>query len=298
MDAGKACIIGHEMGIGKGRVCAALLYAAYLRGQIPIFFTANSRTLYPTLMYDFRDLGFKMDPFITDQDFESVMGDGNVLTNKGKNPKALFDSITASKKLPAGKTLVMTTWEQARLKDVNAVLNALAPNAVFIIDEAHKGTGDSLSSEVARGILKKAKGVSLSSGTAIKNLEAMRLYFPFTSVNRAIPSVRRLNQLLKKFANPLLELMNRGLVSAGEYIRYQRGLTHDGLPVPFTPLALRTGPQVVEVNETANEIAGELKQIQAGPFMKQLRGGVATFSQNKSRRDDRGQARAGRNANH
>ena len=110
MDAVKACIIGHEMGIGKGRACAALLYAAYLRGQIPIFFTANSRTLYPTLMDDFRDLGFKIDPFITDQDFESVMGDGNVLTNKGKNPKALFDSITASKKLPAGKTLVMTTW--------------------------------------------------------------------------------------------------------------------------------------------------------------------------------------------
>lgn len=282
MDAGKACIIGHEMGIGKGRICAALLYAAYLRGQIPIFFTANSRTLYPTLMDDFRDLGFKMDPFITDQDFESVMGDGNVLTNKGKNPKALFDSITASKKLPAGKTLVMTTWEQARLKDVNAVLNALAPNAVFIIDEAHKGTGDSLSSEVARGILKKAKGVSFSSGTAIKNLEAMRLYFPFTSVNRAVPSVRRLNQLLKKFANPLLELMNRGLVSAGEYIRYQRGLTHDGLPVPFTPLALRTGPQVVEVNETANEIAGELKQIQAGPFMKQLRGVLQPLAKTKA----------------
>jgi hypothetical protein len=282
MDAGKACIIGHEMGIGKGRACAALLYAAYLRGQIPIFFTANSRTLYPTLMDDFRDLGFKMDPFITDQDFESVMGDGNVLTNKGKNPKALFDSITASKKLPAGKTLVMTTWEQARLKDVNAVLNALAPNAVFIIDEAHKGTGDSLSSEVARGILKKAKGVSFSSGTAIKNLEAMRLYFPFTSVNRAVPSVRRLNQLLKKFANPLLELMNRGLVSAGEYIRYQRGLTHDGLPVPFTPLALRTGPQVVEVNETANEIAGELKQIQAGPFMKQLRGVLQPLAKTKA----------------
>ena len=176
----------------------------------------------------------------------------------------------------------MTTWEQARLKDVNAVLNALAPNAVFIIDEAHKGTGDSLSSEVARGILKKAKGVSFSSGTAIKNLEAMRLYFPFTSVNRAVPSVRRLNQLLKKFANPLLELMNRGLVSAGEYIRYQRGLTHDGLPVPFTPLALRTGPQVVEVNETANEIAGELKQIQAGPFMKQLRGVLQPLAKTKA----------------
>jgi len=282
MDAGKACIIGHEMGIGKGRICAALLYAAYLRGQIPVFFTANSRTLYPTLMDDFRDLGFKMDPFITDQDFESVMGDGNVLTNKGKNPKALFDSIAASKKLPAGKTLVMTTWEQARLKDVNAVLNALAPNAVFIIDEAHKGTGDSLSSEVARGILKKAKGVSFSSGTAIKNLEAMRLYFPFTSVNRAVPSVRRLNQLLKKFANPLLELMNRGLVSAGEYIRYQRGLTHNGLPVPFTPLALRTGPQVAEVNETANEIAGELKQIQAGPFMKQLRAVLQPLAKTKA----------------
>jgi len=282
MGSGKANIIGHEMGIGKGRACAALLYAAYLRGQIPIFFTANSRTLYPTLMDDFRDLGFKMDPFITDQDFESVMGDGNVLTNKGKNPKALFDSITTSKKLPAGKTMVMTTWEQARLKDVNAVLNALAPNAVFVIDEAHKGTGDSLSSEVARGILKKAKGVAFSSGTAIKNLEAMRLYFPFTSVNRAVPSVRRLNQLLKKFANPLLELMNRGLVSAGEYIRYQRGLTHNGEPVPFTPLALRTGPQVAEVNETANEIAGELKQIQAGPFMKQLRAVLQPLAKTKA----------------
>jgi len=282
MDSGKANIIGHEMGIGKGRVCAALLYAAHLRGQTPIFFTANSRTLYPTLMDDFRDLGFKMDPFITDQDFESVMGDGNVLTNKGKNPKSQFDSIISSKKLPAGKTMVMTTWEQARLKDVNPVLNALAPNAVFIIDEAHKGTGDSLSSNVARGILKKAKGVAFSSGTAIKNLEAMRLYFPFTSVNRAIPSVRRLNQLLKKFANPLLELMNRGLVSAGEYIRYQRGLTHDGKPVPFTPLALRTGPQIAEVNNTANEIAGELKQVQAGPFMKQLKGALLVLAKAKA----------------
>lgn len=282
MDSGKANIIGHEMGIGKGRICAALLYASHLRGQTPIFFTANSRTLYPTLMDDFRDLGFKMDPFITDQDFESVMGDGNVLTNKGKNPKAQFDSIISSKKLPAGKTMVMTTWEQARLKDVNPVLNALAPNAVFIIDEAHKGTGDSLSSNVARGILKKAKGVAFSSGTAIKNLEAMRLYFPFTSVNRAIPSVRRLNQLLKKFANPLLELMNRGLVSAGEYIRYQRGLTHDGKPVPFTPLPLRTGPQIAEVNNTANEIAGELKQVQAGPFMKQLRGALLVLAKAKA----------------
>lgn len=273
IEKGKSLTIGHEMGVGKGRIVAALINYAINKGFVPVFVT-KSEPLYPAMLDDIEDIGFegRVKPLITNNNWSSMRSKGRPVTMK--NPIQKLRLTAQAGKLPSEHNAVFTTYAQissVAKKDVIPALKAIAHKAIFILDESHNAAGtDSSIGEFFRSVIPESRGAVFSSATAIKSPANIATYFPKTSIPSAIPTANEFERLAKRFGNPFMQMTSSMLSRAGQMFRLQSGFTWKGQKIPFVPLPIKASKQVVDAHNAANEILGEMRRVEIGEKMKKL----------------------------
>ena len=108
-------------------------------------------------------------------------------------------------------------------------LKALAPNAIFILDESHNASGDSSRAWRLGPLLESAAGVFYSSATWAKRADNTGIYFK-TSLGNAAASMEELAETMKGGGLPLLQAASAMLVADGQILRRERsfeGIEYD-----------------------------------------------------------------------
>ncbi|NBR24229.1 MAG: hypothetical protein EBU08_10740, partial [Micrococcales bacterium] len=274
IEKGKSLTIGHEMGVGKGRIVGSIMAVYALRkGLIPVFVT-KSEPLYPAMLDDIEDVGFEgqIKPLITNNNWSSMRSKGRPVTMK--NPIQKLRLVAQSGKMPSEHNAVFTTYAQissVAKKEVIPALNAIADRAIFILDESHNAAGtDSSIGEFFRSVIPQSRGAVFSSATAIKSPANIATYFPKTSIPTAIPTAKEFERLAKRFGNPFMQMTSSMLSRAGQMFRLQSGFTWKGQKIPFVPMPIKASKAVVDAHNAANEILGEMRRVEIGEKMKRL----------------------------
>ncbi|MEI7464440.1 MAG: PLxRFG domain-containing protein [Burkholderiales bacterium] len=220
---GKGVIIADQTGIGKGRQAAGVIRWAAKNGRIPVFVSVKP-SLFTDMYGDLHDIGSDdISPLIMNVDESIKDANGNALfTNKPGPHKRTLDDIAATGTLPSGRNALFMTYSQINVpnRQRQAVL-ALAPNAVFILDESHNAGGDSQTGQFMRDALGLAGGVTYLSATYAKRPDNMPLYFK-TDIGDAVASDAALTQAMADGGLPLQTVVSNNLVKAGQMFRRER----------------------------------------------------------------------------
>ena len=285
IERGSALICAHETGVGKGRVVAALIEYARSRGLVPVFVTAK-----PNLYSDMvgRDLpavgnkGFK--PFITNTGYVYEDGHGNEVKGRGtaaaRNDE--MQGIIRTGQLPGGAHGVFTTYDQLKadkpagfsetpkekFKRQNqhrakpdgirfAMLRAIAPRAIFILDEAHQASGPTSDINLKmKEILPKASGIYYSSATFAKRPDNLGLYALGTLMKKSGLNDEQMTEALTKGGVPLQQALTSMLAESGELMRVQQDWT--GVQMKFVKTG---GTNEIEAADTYTSFLRDLMTL-------------------------------------
>lgn len=279
IERGSALICAHETGVGKGRVVAALIEYARMRGRIPVFVTAKPNLYEDMVARDLPALGNKdFKPFITNTNYAFEDAHGNEVKGRGTaaGRVAEMEQIVRTGNLPAGTEGIFTTYDQlkgdkpagwtespkAKFKRKGgrdgknaqarpdgprfAMLRALAPRAIFILDESHlaAGPGSEVNLSLSQ-ILPTAAGIYYSSATFAKRPDNLGLYSLGTLMKQTGLNHEQMTEALQKGGVPLQQALTSMLAESGELIRAQQDWT--GVPMSFETTATNPAAVVREV---------------------------------------------------
>lgn len=227
---GKAVVIADQTGIGKGRQAASIIRWAARQGMTPVFVSVKP-SLFTDMYGDLADIGTNdVTPFIMNSD-AWVAGDGGtkLFANKPSGHKNTIQGIANSGQLPDGSNAMFMTYSQINQANVQRqALMALAPNAVFVLDESHNAAGASSTGEFVIGALEAAKGVVYLSATYAKRPDNMPLYFK-TDIGNAAADAEGLAMAMAAGGLPLQTVVSNNLVKAGQMFRRER--SYDGVSI-------------------------------------------------------------------
>lgn len=227
---GKALVVSDQTGIGKGRQAAAIIRWAERQGHIPVFVSVKP-SLFTDMYGDLADIGtHDINPFIMNGD-AWVAGEGGakLFANKPVFHKRVLEGIASSGTLPNGANALFMTYSQINVDNVQRrALMALAPNAVFILDESHNAAGASATGNFMVSALDGAKGVTYLSATYAKRPDNMPLYFK-TDIGDAAADADGLNAAMASGGLPLQTVVSNNLVKAGQMFRRER--SYDGVSI-------------------------------------------------------------------
>ena len=137
-------VIGHQTGVGKGRMLAAIMRYAKKQDLVPIFLTAGD-DLFSSMYRDMRDIKANMNPLViaSNKDRARITDiNGNVIRELDLN--AIQEAVRSGT-LPPRFDAIFTTYYQINSRTTTgkmALLSNLAPRSIVILDESHKGAGD------------------------------------------------------------------------------------------------------------------------------------------------------------
>ena len=256
VDQGAGFIIGDQTGVGKGRIVAGMIRYAYKSGKTPVFFTVKPG-LYGDMVRDLRDIGMGdvLDEIMITNDgmrgSKAIpLSDDPADTLKSGTPakqSALMKTLRSGK-MPEGKKILFTTYDQmnrVREKETDRMkaIEAIAPRAMFILDESHEAGGSASGSrdpktpprsEFMRKVLQASpNGKMFSSATFAKNSTVMSLYAS-TNMRHALESVEKLEGAIENGGVPMLQVVSSGLVNDGQYVRRER--TYEGISMEMMVL--------------------------------------------------------------
>lgn len=249
VEQGKAFIIGDQTGVGKGRFVAAMLRFASRNGMAPVFVTKDPG-LYADMIRDMRDIGMAeahTKALVTNGDLrgKDVLPlsdkEGDTLASlSAKQLKSAMETILKTGKLPKGMDFLFTTYSQMQqyrgqtTTRMNA-LEAIAPNAMFVLDESHEAGGGAAPDRAAkedgeakiprsvfiRSLLADSQGAVFSSATYAKNPSVMSLYAK-TDLSLAVDKIDDLEPMITAGGVPLQQVIANMLVESGQYARRER----------------------------------------------------------------------------
>ena len=233
IQQGKAAVIADQTGIGKGRQAASIIRWAARNGMTPVFVSVKP-SLFTDMYGDLADIGtHDVAPFILNST-EWVSGaDGEKLfANKPSTHRAAIQSIVDNAALPQGRNALFMTYSQINTANLQRqALMALAPNAVFVLDESHNAAGDSGTGDFMISVLKEARGVTYLSATYAKRPDNMPLYFK-TDIGDAAADSEGLADAMAAGGLPLQTVVSNNLVKAGQMFRRER--SYDGVSIAST----------------------------------------------------------------
>lgn len=226
-------VIGHQTGVGKGRMVAAVMRYAKNRGLVPIFLTDNDG-LFSAMYRDMRDIKADLNPLIvaSEPHRARIVDDaGNVIRNLDK--KAIQEAVRR-RDLPAGYDTVFTTYYQINSKNLTGkmeLLRALAPWSILILDESHKGAGQESNTGafLRSAMTNTARGVVYSSATYAKRPDTMALYHR-TEMGNLNVDLDTIIENLKRGGVPLQEWIAHQWALSGQMIRNE--LSFAGIDIP------------------------------------------------------------------
>lgn len=228
---GKGIIIADQTGIGKGRQAAAMIRWAIREGMTPVFVTVKP-SLFTDMMRDLTDIGSKdVKPFLLNKD-EWIAGDDGkkLFANKPSKHKGVLEKIVSDGALPGGSNALFMTYSQISVENLQRrVINALAPNAFFVLDESHNAGGQSQTGEYVSSVLANARGVVYLSATYAKRPDNMPVYFR-TDISDAIEGgPDALIEAMAQGGVPLQTVVSSGLVRSGQMFRRER--SYEGVSI-------------------------------------------------------------------
>jgi len=263
-NRGTGLINSDQTGVGKGRTVASVMDYAPKVGKIPIFITQGKHLYTDMAGRDLPSIGNKkFRPFITDSDYEYENGEGTSISDKpgAAAQREAMEEIARTGKLPPGVHGIFTTYyqlqadkpqgysetPQARARRKRrltarpdgprlAMLRALAPNAIFVLDEAHQAAG--IDSDVGlslQSILPNAAGVYYSSATFAKRPDNLTLYAIGTALRLAGLSRTEMTELFKSGGVPMQQALTSMLAEEGEFVRREQDMS--GVKFDFTPVS-------------------------------------------------------------
>ena len=247
LESKKGFILGDGAGIGKGRVMAGLCRYARQIGKIPVFMTARA-SLFSDIYRDFYDIGgfdgtapARNDnqlpkPFIFNDGGEGGVVEKVVDQQTIRLFTALKKSETVAlcsrKVMPFGYDMVMLTYSQlsadlSNVANANAktqfeFLQAIAPNCIFMLDESHKGAGDSCLGHNLADLISYSGGVVFASATYAKVPKSMVLYMPKTDIKDSNINEDTIINAVAENGEAIQEYIASLLVRGGQMIRRQR----------------------------------------------------------------------------
>ena len=283
-ETGGSFINGHLMGIGKGRVAAAMIVYAHNHGLTPVFLTERPN-LYPAIMRDLSDIGYgHLRPLITNDGLTGnqalELPDGRVLStpNKAKHDAELV-RIRDQGHLGKDYDFVMTTWSQTQTVQGHEtlrrmLLERLSKNALLVRDESHNAGGqDQLfkqpgppnRAEFARELMWDAKGVYDSSATWAKAPHTMDL-FGRTDLRHAVRNPNEIGSVISQHGLPMQQMVASMLSESGQYMRLERsmvGIDYDFSVVKIDPKRFDKFAEILEAiaafdNEKQSLLKGKL----------------------------------------
>ena len=230
---GKALIISDQTGIGKGRQAASIIRWTAKQGMTPVFVSVKP-SLFTDMYGDLADIGtHDVNPFIMNGD-AWIAGDGGakLFVNKPNGHKGTIQGIADGGTLPEGSNALFMTYSQINVANVQRLaLTALAPNAVFVLDESHNAAGASATGQFMIDTLSLAKGVTYLSATYAKRPDNMPLYFK-TDIGDAAADTTGLAAAMASGGLPLQTVVSNNLVKAGQMFRRER--SYDGVSIAST----------------------------------------------------------------
>ena len=288
-ETGGSFINGHLMGIGKGRVAAAMIVYAHRNGLTPIFFTERPN-LYPAIMRDLADIGYgHLRPLITNDGLTGQkaleLPDGRVLStpNKAKHDAELI-RIRDQGHLGKDYDFLMTTWAQTQT--VNGqntlrrmLLERLGRKALLIRDESHNAGGqDNLfrvpgpanRAEFARELMWDASGVYDSSATWAKAPHTMDLYGR-TDLRHAVRDPKQIGSIIAAHGLPMQQMVASMLTESGQYMRLERSM--EGIDYNFSVVDIDEGrfDKFAAVLEAISDFDRAKQDLLKGPLGDELK---------------------------
>jgi hypothetical protein len=244
VDEGVGSINGDQGGLGKGRVAAGMMAYALQKEWIPVFVTQDEK-LYAEMIKDLRNIGRDdIVPMFTNSsiNFEDEKG---VSWKQGKS-RPLMEQIIADGALPMGIKALFTSYTQigtdvppgwrqsaegkAAAKGLNIkvppgfklkALQKIAPKTLFIADESHLASGESLAGHRLHELMGNAKGVYYSSATFAKRADSMGIY-TYTTLSHATTDMQELIDAVKQGGTPIQQVVSHILSADGLYSRRER----------------------------------------------------------------------------
>ena len=260
IERGSALINSDQTGVGKGRTVAAVLRYARLNGLTPVFITAK-----PTLYSDMagRDLPAIGDtsirPYVTNSNVDYLASTGETVKVRRTATKAREElaKINDTAELPAGSNAFFTTYDQLKadvpqgFKEVAKqrrqrqskrvakpfgpiwqALSRIAPNAIFVLDEAHLAAGANSDTNIRFDqVLPKSKGAYFASATFAKRPDNLGLYALKTLMQRAGLRPTEMTELLDSGGLALQQALTSMLAESGEFVRREQNW--GGVPFDF-----------------------------------------------------------------
>jgi hypothetical protein len=264
IEAGDAFVNGYQTGIGKGRICAAIMRYARNEGKDAIFVTQNAG-LYADMIRDTSDIGLAgFTPFLTDNDKKVDFPDGRSIRS------AKGDAQTTAMQQIVDQALhydaVFTTYTQLQSvkgeePDRRTFLRHLAPRSILILDEAHEA-GGSRQGEFSRGgvanraefvreLVDLSAGAYFSSATAIKRPDVIDLYARKTDLRDVVDDIAQLPEILEAGGVPLQQMVAVGMTAGGDMMRLERSFE-----------GISFNPKVVSVDRSmAENLATAMRSI-------------------------------------
>lgn len=249
IENGKGFILGDMAGTGKGRVVAGICRYAIQNKKVPVFFTIGAN-LFSDIYRDFSDIGGVDNnqnlpiPFIfnTDGKIEREDEEGDLQTLH--KPFTTKETVAYCRKgtMPKNSNIVLTTYSQfggditdtAKKQNLIAkfeFLCGIAPNSIFILDESHKGAGESSVGENLSQMLSLSSGVMFASATYSKVPKSLNMYIPFTNISDSTIRPKTIVEAIKDNGEIVQEYIAGLLVKSGQMIRRQR--TFDGCDISY-----------------------------------------------------------------
>lgn len=244
IENGGALISGEQPGVGKGRICAAMMRYAIRRGLIPIFFTKEAK-LYEVCMRDLTAVGVaNFEPLVTDSSFNLKLPGGRAIQTMTREVhdqhlKNMMDrgSIAPYDGILCSYTQTQTVKRQEPFR--REFLRWAADNALLILDESHEAGGGTSKAmfgakkdisgeeiknraDFMRELVQRARGVHYSSATYAKAAHHMSLYQATDMRLATEGNLDELTRILSFGGVPLSQTVSAAQAAAGQYLRRER----------------------------------------------------------------------------
>jgi hypothetical protein len=280
IDHGQAYVMGHQTGVGKGRIIGSQLAYAKAQGK-PAVFVTSSTDLYASMMDDLADLGISdFKPFVTDKTLTGgkalVTKTGSVVGTRPDWDQAV-DAFLDTGKLPDADA-VFTTYSQmqtvkgSETKRHELLRAYVKSGAVLIFDESHNagGSGQQVTgrAEFARELAQASSGVLYSSATWNKRPDTLSLYAR-TNIANAVDGKQwqLLSDVLTNGGVPLAAWTAVGLARDGQYARFERSFAGCRVRAHKVPIDAKTIDSAATALNSMNLYAKKIKDA-----MEKIRG--------------------------
>lgn len=245
---GKAFVLGAQTGVGKGRVTRAIELWAVRNGK-PVIMVTEGHGLFEAGWRDISSIGAEGDikPYALSWQASPVRVSAKYtwIPNQAHGPDSLNDNKRKAARramvkyvqehgaLPNGYTSLWATYTDFNQKGKrdnpmkHPMLRALAPHAVWVLDESHKMIGQESKSgdrgELMQDLVAQGQGAMFSSATFAKTPYAFRMFRQTDlalagSIDNTIKSINDGGRAMEQYATLML-------ANAGQLVRYERSYT-------------------------------------------------------------------------